>query len=616
MKKIFFVGRLVVCGLSLFSCTRAVDTESAKVVIQLPQMATSSAILSKSSGKIEAAVGAMDVAANDEEVSLDKFSADVPANYGGAQSINCYLVGIGGPEAYLNVNFAGDRVNGTIQPNYKFGPFVGLKSATESFELIVTPGEQRVIYIFGFYANDVTACKNIQNGEIAAKSNLTKPYIVGKSEPLKFTGGQEVTVPINLSQPTADLQLDDFVFPAFGDKTILPVATYIGIEKNSFPQNTLRKKSSQPACEPFDIVLKAGPNSGSGILPNPIQASILSHDVAPGTGYSPLTIYTDSRKCSDDVSEAVVTIPAGQSMKRVWTRIPYNSPSSARFSVNLATGVTLNQSLMPASFAVLGETSTKLEIVAPQKINQQTCVPVRINNRSMKGNLEPVSVATPLYGIKIKSGLNVLNTSEVLLYSSAADCNSTTAGGLITSISIPASTSEQQFFFKMLNNNFSNIQIELLDMLANPQSVLAATSLQVNQDMESNPEIRFMQFAYINHFTVETCIPLFLNMYDQKANYYRGTVNPILKIDPPDTNMAGIKLYKKTVGSPCSGSPVIENLGTQVIDIGTSSDQFYIYANYSSFDATNSYGNRTISFKLGDTGPRQKIFFDVQDYAH
>ncbi len=310
MKNIFL---FILVGLFFVSCTRSVDTDTAKVVIQLPQFT----LASLKSEALKSKVTAMNETIDVEDRSEDAFSDITPTGYtnnAGDVPINCYLVGIGGPEAFLNVNFAGlKNTQGILIPSVQFGPFVGIKPAGASIELSVAPGDNRTVFVFGFHSVDISLCQDIQTaGEKTSKSNFSKPYLIGKSDPLKFVGGQEITVSVNLQTIANSTKLDDFYFPSFGDKISRPPATHIAVENNSFPQNIIRTNNTF-TCEPLDIVLRSGENSGAGILPYPVQASIIKNS-------SVSTIYTDYLRCLNNSADTTVAIPSGQSSVRVWAR--------------------------------------------------------------------------------------------------------------------------------------------------------------------------------------------------------------------------------------------------------------------------------------------------------
>lgn len=593
MKNIFL---FILVGLFFVSCTRSVDTDTAKVVIQLPQFT----LASLKSEALKSKVTAMNETIDVEDRSEDAFSDITPTGYtnnAGDVPINCYLVGIGGPEAFLNVNFAGlKNTQGILIPSVQFGPFVGIKPAGASIELSVAPGDNRTVFVFGFHSVDISLCQDIQTaGEKTSKSNFSKPYLIGKSDPLKFVGGQEITVSVNLQTIANSTKLDDFYFPSFGDKISRPPATHIAVENNSFPQNIIRTNNTF-TCEPLDIVLRSGENSGAGILPYPVQASIIKNS-------SVSTIYTDYLRCLNNSADTTVAIPSGQSSVRVWARALSSDPSSADLSVAV-TGLPTGSSLqsLTRSFQLFDEYQFKYEIIAPKATVKDKCVPVKVNYRKLFGYFPTGS----LQYFNIEAGINGTSMAGLAsFYENESYCDAGTPV-VSGSSSILSGDSSRVLFMKVHSDQYSDIGLQVIHN-SGASTLPDYTNVRINKESALLPVISDIRFKYKNYFKTGLCIPLEMSFYDQKGNYIPGPqVNSsrTIQIDFSDSNMSGVLLYRN---SPDCSNTAITGSAVNVVTTNIY-DQFYIISN-------TGYGPRSISLKL-DTGVRQKIFFDVMDPSY
>lgn len=583
MKNLFF--RVLTASIFI-SCTRAVDTENSKVVIQLPELSSASL----KNNIVNSKVSILSDGISSEETSTEEFSNVEPTAFSGATPINCYLVGIGGPENFLNVNFAGPIVNGVLQATYKFGPFIGLRKAGESIEFMVAPGDNRVVYIFGVLASDINDCKDLQT-EKPSKASFSKPYMLGQSSPMKFIAGQDVVVPVSLNQPVATNKMDDFFIATFGDRISLPPATMAVVENNSFPQNTFRKKSI--ACEPLDISLRAGVNSGPGILPYPVQASVISQDLSHVVSTAPL-LYESFSKCVSNDSTTSVEIPAGQNFKRVWTRIGLSDSQSSDLSVAVS-GLPPGGSLSSPQrlFSAHYETELKFEIIAPRSALKNVCLPMKVNIRKING----VYFSSSNVILNLTAQIYGAAPVPALFFTTHSDCTAGT--NPTTSFSMYSGTTSIDVFMKVIDDSASSFGLQ-----ANSTGgtvISNSTGVQINKEQALVPYIAEMRFDFKNHFTTGLCVPLNMQFFDQKGNYvFPNAVQAsrILSIDAVDSNMAGVSVHMND--PTCSASGVT----SEPAFTSGAYNQFYVLV------ANGQMGLRSISFKL-DTGVRRKIFFDV-----
>jgi hypothetical protein len=604
MKNIFFL--LIISGFFI-SCTRAVDTENSKVVIQLPEL-TGASFMSE---QVNSKVSILSDEGGDGSNTQDEFSSTVPTGYTSTSAndvpINCYLVGIGGPEQFLNVNFAGVKnAAGVLQPNVQFGPYVGIRPAGSSIELIVSPGENRVVFVFGFNALDVNECRDIQSStEKPTKSHFSKPYLIGKSEPIKFLAGQELTVPINLLPIANATKMDDFHFPSFGDKISLPPATMALIENNSFPQNTLRKKSGT-ACEPLDITLRASQTSGPGVLPFPVQASVISQDFSVPRLSSTPVIYENFAKCASNDPTESVTIPAGQFFKRVWTKISSTDVTSSDLSVAIVVPSGSSNMQSPTRFFTTRyEDEYKFEIVAPRAALKNVCTPIKVNYRKLYGEFPTSSAAISFDITTYVSG--VAGSFPTQFFNTPAECNSGSSPQ--TTFGMTYGISSKVLYMRLSSDNdpFFNIQV----VQSAGSSILPAnTGVQINKEIATFPFVAELRFDFKNYLKPNICIPLNLQLIDQKRNLII-TPNTVIssreiEIDSADSTMAEISVHKNDPS--CTGGSQV-NSSTSLFN-GSVYYPFYLFVS-----GTANIGPRSISFKL-DNGIRRKIYFDVTNSNH
>lgn len=591
MKNLF---SLVLTASVFISCTRAVDTENSKVVIQLPEVSSASL----KNNTVNSKVSILSDGISSEETSTEEFSSVEPTAFSGTAPINCYLVGIGGPENFLNVNFAGPIVNGVLQATYKFGPFIGLRKAGESIEFMVAPGENRVVYIFGVLASDINDCKDLQT-EKPSKASFSKPYMLGQSSPLKFIAGQDVVVPVSLNQPVATNKVDDFFFASFGDKISLPPATMAVIENNSFPQNTLRKKSGL-ACEPLDITLRASETSGPGILQYPIQASVVSQDFTHTSNSLPI-IYENFSKCMSDDSTPSVTIPAGQAFKRVWTKTSLSDLQSVDLSVavsGLAAGTAWQNPTR--AFSVRQESDFKFEIIAPRAAVKNMCLPFKVNFRKLYGTFPTTSTVNVNLTSNFYGGSAVV---PALFFETAANCNNNASA--VTSMTMTSGTSSRDMYFKLVDDSNLFFGIQAVSDVASPVFVLAGnTGVQINKEIAAIPFVTEMRFNYKNYFKTGDCIPLNMEFLDQKGNYLIPASIASVTVLSKTTDL-DVRVNPTDYKTCSTGTSMTSGTGTGASTSGETT-KFYVSA--------TTVGRKELVLKY-TTGIQRTLVFDVIDPA-
>lgn len=171
MKNIFF---LPIIFFLIQGCTRAANTDSSRIQIQLPSESTLS---SKALGSISVA----------EPETLDQ--------------INCYGVFVGGPDESLrrNVCTLGTK---SESPSLRsggvvfFGDWMAAVPAGKKFEMEVPSGVDRVIHLVGFKTDSADDCNDFKINGVPSEDKMSSAYLLGSVGRLNLKPDETVTVPV------------------------------------------------------------------------------------------------------------------------------------------------------------------------------------------------------------------------------------------------------------------------------------------------------------------------------------------------------------------------------------------------------------------------------------
>lgn len=296
--------------LILSSCDRANETSS-KLTIQLPRTSQS---FQKTS----------DVSA------LADWSSTTPSSL---SSFNCYMIMVGGPDPILNNNVCGKKSGGALTtPMFNIGLVAGAGLAGQSLELDVPPGPNRVVTLIGFQALNTAACQNYKSPGFD-QSNLSKPFILGKSDPLTLVPNSTVNVPITMSFDS-NAWFDECQGPAFNDANQNRIASQIVLRKFSSPKSG----TIDTACNSIDIELHDSNNRTASANTATI-AGLDAYINGSSTPNALITSYSNFLDCSGGTNSATTfTIPAGDTSIKRWIKpsLISGSITSLVLKVNLS----------------------------------------------------------------------------------------------------------------------------------------------------------------------------------------------------------------------------------------------------------------------------------------
>ncbi|MEN0057703.1 MAG: hypothetical protein AAGB31_02620 [Bdellovibrio sp.] len=187
MKNVIFVSlNVLLCGF-LMGCDRNASGGRSTLTIQFPDVSQMKN-LSSSQQKIHAL-------SSTSSGGDENWSSVVPTGFSGSAPINCFAVYISGPETEMRRNTCGRH--GDASMNRLVGVWKGGVSGNTSIELEVPSGKERVIGVFGFYAQS-GACKDFTGSAEMDHSQLSKPYILGEVSKVEMSPGQVVSVEVPL----------------------------------------------------------------------------------------------------------------------------------------------------------------------------------------------------------------------------------------------------------------------------------------------------------------------------------------------------------------------------------------------------------------------------------
>lgn len=573
--------------LLFWGCTRAVDSPNSKVIIQLPAEATQ-AYAANSTNKLEAY--SEGVFGDSEE----DFLGITPNGYTPVsvpspnQPINCYLVAVKGPEEFMNRNSCkSDSSNGATSISYTFGPKLGLRPAGSTLELEVTPGDNREVLIFGLHATVPAECKDLSLNP--KKSFLSHPYFLGKSAPMKFEPGKEVTVPIDListlSSEFASKKIDDCKFE---NDLPPPAATSIQITTQKAPYGYFQQPTAAPVCYPIDIELRttSSPFSQLGYLSTPITTQI---NESNGSA-TPLALYQNYNDCSVNNSASnQLFLDTNISTKRVWSRI---NPSTE--SVNLSVAVPLGSNLKNNStqFNFLLGTPRIIDPALPSKLKTDVCYPLHFYFKfAISGNLDNPTLMdfNPLMLYNIDSQAQI---SENILYSDV-DCNN--------ALIIPyfLSTNRQLLYLKFKSTFFTQkYNLSLLTAAAQVQSLTKYFQVENTANVPTDPpRLSRINLKIKDHFTTNKCIPAHIELLDQYGfphidRYNSRSVYLIAE--------NGLKIYLEPSCSSSSFTSYLAEINT--FNYGTT-----VYVNYPTYTSSTPSKELTLTVTDSKTGITNKV---------
>lgn len=524
MKLIFYCSTFLL----FFGCTRAVDSEKSKVIIQLPAEANSAASqVTASPFTNNNFVNKLETYESSGTGDDDAFSEIQPSGYSASGTtssypINCYLVAVKGPEEFMNRSSCKkESSGGTTATTYTFGPKLGLRSAGSTLELEVPPGDNREVMIFGLHAFEQADCKDLSLAP--KKSSFTHPYFLGKSATLKFEPGKEISVPINLATVSqfADFKIEDCTFE---NDSAPPQATSVQIVTDRAPYGIFARPASGVAsCHPIDVELKMNslPLAPRATLNSPVRIKIAQ--INPSSG--DLSFYTDYLTCVNDTALSLFInsfdFQAGESFKRIWIKPQSTGSQNVDYRPSVVsngsgTAPSLLSSLAQFQYIPSERASSShiLDPVLPSKIKPDECYPLKMFVNNSSNGTRAVSILSDMLGLYLKNG----PTPIASIYNSA---NCVQASQMPTIPfnpgSSPISVTEFSYSMKIPSSSVSGRTVlqftsTLSGDITHTRHLVVDTPKEPYQPMLSNISAKTMISLKEGQ-----CIPIHIELLDQKG---------------------------------------------------------------------------------------------------
>lgn len=400
---------LIVALFAVVGCDRLKLDEQTKIQIQLPGSASSL------SSKVETSF-----------VGL----SPIPSGMTGDLPINCYLIAASGPEPELRRNIC-QRKDGTnvFAPRH-VGPWVGAAPAGTAIAIDVPSGKDRVIFVVGFHATSVTACRDFKANGFPGHAEISDPYLVGEAGNLELKPGETKDLPLNVSF-NPENRFDGCDGPDFPDHSGpgMPAPTQIHIAKEWFPYG----KFVADRCQSFDLVLKDDQGRHASF---PVGIDVTPEVLSLG---SPLTLYSSHQDCASSVNplSAKLTIPPFSDRIQVAFKTPI---STGNIDLNVKNIMAPNPLLVmgAGSFSTFLYSDNSIDLDGPWSILPDVCYPFDLKLRQMGGNdgSNPSGTTVSFSG-----------ASGISIFSTLSDCQANSAS--ITSVLLPSAIINKPIFVKM-----------------------------------------------------------------------------------------------------------------------------------------------------------------------
>lgn len=428
MKKlIFFISAAMI----FISCTRAGNSENAKIQIKLPDLATSY------SGKVGT-------------LSEPSQLAD----------LNCFMVFVGGPEQDLQRNTCptlGNSVNGTPSRSINFGPLYGGFAPSTEISIEVPSGNDRVLHLVGMRVSAPEICRDFKAYGFPGKNESSKPFIIGTADRVLLEPSKTVEIPIKMAFNAAD-GIEKCTGPdvpqdsGSGGNSNEPYLRFEGLGKWSYPAN----KDLGTVGQCYQVKAALYVNGSAWIDPG------MSNIDINVSAFNAGQFYSDSA-CSTSVS--ALQIPAGQSKSSTNYYFKTNNPAA---DVTLA-GYTLsgNSIGLQNSMQVVDFGYPKLSFIGPDKLPQGLCAKYHVVSEYYEGG--PLNATG--------GGLTISLTDNASFYLRASPSCSTG-----TSVTIATATSETDVYLK-INSPATNVSFnaQATAPMYNTSAYTVSTSLRQDQ---------------------------------------------------------------------------------------------------------------------------------------
>lgn len=584
----------IVVGFAVFTllsaCQRATDNTT-RMTIALPYSSPALSLnqglspLTNNSGStasISSSGATTNPIAISEEDDVDRYLQATPSfSATGFRPVNCYMVAIGGPEVAMRLNrciYKGSL--NSAKKRASFGTYIGLKPSGTSLSLDVPSGDSRDIQIYAYHSTTPNGCLDLALNPI--KANLTHPYLVGRTAPMTFEPGKEITVNVNMEEPSDDNEISECLFATNGDLTA--VATTAAIRTDRFPYATLTKNGVGRQCDYIDVDLISNTKKMTlGILPVAFTGNIVDGN----NGDQKAQVYNSYDACkgiAPSTPPDEFTIAAGDSTARVWIPVP-SLGSSPKLRV-VDTGKTGLAEIEETFQVITSNTELLFDMPVPNKLAPDICYNFRASYRhaygmplSLSGN--STSSTVTLTGDNGDAG----NRGS---FYNGVDCN----GGPTTSISLSSTsaTSVTQYFSVKIDSanipagtNF--VHLNMSSSTLGPATV-KGFSAPIKYDATITPDplltrIRVLASnkLFLDNVVNTICLPVTVQFQDQRGFPINAISTDTYQVVAGSVSPVNTKFYgSETECRSGTGGEITP--GTDIPAIGGLSQQtFYVRMN-------------------------------------
>ena len=428
--KIFFIIGI----LGLFSCSRAVD-DKAELVIKLPGEPLNSSSKINQSNFVNNLVASNLI--TDAQLSSGEWN---PVQVTSLGQLNCFFVIAGGPDMEKFSCAKNNNVIEIVDQTHYFSEMAGPAVLGSELKMYVLSGKSRVFKLFGMYAATESECKLLSDPTFA-KTGLSKPYLIGQSEPTEILVDKPNTVKI---APNATFDPRSFVdYCTIGNlagsatQIAESYAVELKIKAGSFGQNYFRDQCVPVTASIIDTNghIKASDIKDTFKLMHGLPVKVDS------TLYP--SLYDCAKGSNGSTSIGFETYGLLES-KTQWAKFNGSSGFGEFFtlfgSITSGTEIAVNgggktlKTIMPRSSDHLQLTSAAQPSVMalfPERIQNEVCTPIRITRAPL--NYTPGSPSDRLLTndeIKIQYKRTISGSQQIDFYSDSSCATSQGVGGL------------------------------------------------------------------------------------------------------------------------------------------------------------------------------------------
>ncbi|MBL7557905.1 MAG: hypothetical protein JNM24_18900 [Bdellovibrionaceae bacterium] len=406
MKNTFVLLTALVCVMVIQGCTRATNSDSSKIQIQLPN--ESSVLVPKV---------AMKTGGLSDPTTLDE--------------INCYGVFVGGPDEELKGKTCALGTSNESFDNHSggemvFGDWTAAVPAGQILSMEVKPGIDRVIYLVGMKTIE-GGCVDFRNNGMPDKAKMSSAFLLGIAGRLELKAGAETSVKIPMSlnsgKTIVGCRGDEFLRGGDGDGggSNMPYLRFEGI--GSYDSILDVDKATVNECYSFRPALYQGQgNAWTDSGGNDIHINVAGLNMGQ---------FFSGAGCTGPITDLV--IPAGQSK----SISQYYFRSTTAVTTTLANVVfSGNSEEITGAQHKFDIGQKKIVITGPNRIVLSECYPYKLISSRYEGGF----LNTDSSGVS-----GTLSDMASFNFRTGSDCSSG------TSANIAPYSSETTVYLKLLS---------------------------------------------------------------------------------------------------------------------------------------------------------------------